>query len=118
MPRVAAFRTFVLYHIVHHRGQLSVYLRLNDVPVPAIYGPTGRRRIAYRSGLRRSSPRPSLRNGHAMTLYSWGNPRYFPRLPAPTRRYFDVDRDARVVADCHWQPRAVGARRRSSRCTA
>jgi uncharacterized damage-inducible protein DinB len=40
LPRSAAFRTFVLYHIVHHRGQLSVYLRLNDVPVPAIYGPT------------------------------------------------------------------------------
>lgn len=40
MPRVAAFRTFVLYHLVHHRGQLSVYLRLNDIPVPAIYGPT------------------------------------------------------------------------------
>ena len=40
LPRAAAFRTFVLYHTVHHRGQLSVYLRLNDVPVPAIYGPT------------------------------------------------------------------------------
>jgi uncharacterized damage-inducible protein DinB len=40
MPRVGAFRTFVLYHVVHHRGQLSVYLRLNDVPVPAIYGPS------------------------------------------------------------------------------
>ena len=40
MPRLAAFRTFVLYHIVHHRGQLSVYLRLNNIPVPAIYGPT------------------------------------------------------------------------------
>jgi uncharacterized damage-inducible protein DinB len=40
MPRVSAFRTFVLYHLVHHRGQLSVYLRLNDVPVPAIYGPS------------------------------------------------------------------------------
>ena len=40
MPRAAAFRTFVLYHVVHHRGQLSVYLRLNNVPVPAIYGPT------------------------------------------------------------------------------
>jgi uncharacterized damage-inducible protein DinB len=40
MPRIAAFRSFVLYHIVHHRGQLSVYLRLNDVPVPAIYGPS------------------------------------------------------------------------------
>jgi len=40
LPRVAAFRTFVLYHVVHHRGQLSVYLRLHDVPIPAIYGPT------------------------------------------------------------------------------
>jgi len=40
LPRIAAFRTFVLYHIVHHRGQLSVYLRLNDVAVPAIYGPS------------------------------------------------------------------------------
>jgi uncharacterized damage-inducible protein DinB len=40
MPRAAAFRTFVLYHMVHHRGQLSVYLRLNDVPLPAIYGPS------------------------------------------------------------------------------
>jgi uncharacterized damage-inducible protein DinB len=42
MPRSAAFRTFVLGHVVHHRGQLSVYLRLNDIEVPAIYGPTGR----------------------------------------------------------------------------
>ena len=50
-------------------------------------------------------PRPSLQSGHKMTLFSWGNPRYFPQLPAPTRRYFDVDHDARVVADCHWQPR-------------
>jgi len=40
LPRSAAFRTFVLYHLVHHRGQLTVYLRLNDVPVPAMYGPT------------------------------------------------------------------------------
>jgi predicted alpha/beta-fold hydrolase len=49
-------------------------------------------------------PRESLRNGHWMTLYSWANPRYFPALPPPTRRYFDVAPDARVVADCHWQP--------------
>jgi uncharacterized damage-inducible protein DinB len=40
MPRVAALRSFVLSHIIHHRGQLSVYLRLNDIPVPPIYGPT------------------------------------------------------------------------------
>jgi uncharacterized damage-inducible protein DinB len=40
MPRLTALRSFVLNHLIHHRGQLSVYLRLNDVPVPAIYGPT------------------------------------------------------------------------------
>ena len=49
-------------------------------------------------------PRPSLRSGHLMTLFSWGNPRYFPNLPRPTTRYFDVDDRTRVVADCHWQP--------------
>jgi uncharacterized damage-inducible protein DinB len=40
LPKSAAFRTFVLSHIVHHRGQLSVYLRLNDIAVPALYGPS------------------------------------------------------------------------------
>jgi predicted alpha/beta-fold hydrolase len=40
-----------------------------------------------------------------MTLFAWGNPRYFPTLPPPMTRYFDVDEDARVVAHCHWQPR-------------
>ena len=50
-------------------------------------------------------PRPSLANGHRMTLYGWGNPRYFPRLPAPTLRYFDVEPDARVLAHCHWHVR-------------
>ena len=48
-------------------------------------------------------PRPSLAGGHRMTLYSWGNPRYFPRLPRPSRRYFDVAARTRVVAECHWQ---------------
>jgi len=33
-------RRVLLNHLIHHRGQLSVYLRLNDVPLPAIYGPT------------------------------------------------------------------------------
>src|SRR5438445_3930623 len=51
-------------------------------------------------------PRPSLTDGHWMTLYSWGNPRYFPTLPPPSRRYFDVDAESRVAADCHWQPHA------------
>lgn len=40
MPRIAALRRFVLNHSVHHRAQLCVYLRLNDIPVPAIYGPS------------------------------------------------------------------------------
>src|SRR6185436_1880400 len=40
LPRVAAFRNFILHHLIHHRGQLSVYLRLNDIAVPAIYGPS------------------------------------------------------------------------------
>ena len=40
MPKVAVIRTFVLNHLIHHRGQLSVYLRLNDIPVPSIYGPS------------------------------------------------------------------------------
>jgi uncharacterized damage-inducible protein DinB len=40
LPRVAAFHRFFLYHLVHHRGQLSVYLRLQNVPLPPIYGPT------------------------------------------------------------------------------
>lgn len=40
VPRVAALRSFMMNHVIHHRGQLSVYLRLNDVPLPSIYGPT------------------------------------------------------------------------------
>jgi uncharacterized damage-inducible protein DinB len=40
MPKVAAFRAFVVNHVIHHRGQLSVYLRLNNVAVPSIYGPS------------------------------------------------------------------------------
>jgi uncharacterized damage-inducible protein DinB len=40
MPRAAVLRGFVLSHMIHHRGQLSVYLRLRDVPLPALYGPT------------------------------------------------------------------------------
>ena len=40
MPRVAFARAIMLNHSYHHRGQLLVYLRLLDVPVPAVYGPT------------------------------------------------------------------------------
>ena len=40
MPRTAVVRSFVMNHLIHHRGQLSVYLRLKDVPLPPMYGPT------------------------------------------------------------------------------
>jgi uncharacterized damage-inducible protein DinB len=40
IPKIATLRTMCLNHIWHHRGQLSVYLRLNDIPVPSIYGPS------------------------------------------------------------------------------
>jgi uncharacterized damage-inducible protein DinB len=40
MPRTAVLRGFLLSHLIHHRGQLSVYLRLRDVPLPSLYGPT------------------------------------------------------------------------------
>ncbi len=40
MPRVAVLRSMIMNHMIHHRAQLGVYLRLNDVPVPATYGPS------------------------------------------------------------------------------
>jgi uncharacterized damage-inducible protein DinB len=40
MPRAAVLRGMVMNHMIHHRGQLSVYLRLNDVAVPGMYGPS------------------------------------------------------------------------------
>jgi uncharacterized damage-inducible protein DinB len=40
MPRLSVLRTFVMNHLIHHRGQLTVYLRLRNVPLPSIYGPT------------------------------------------------------------------------------
>lgn len=40
LPKVAVMRSFVLNHGIHHRAQLGVYLRLNNVPVPSIYGPS------------------------------------------------------------------------------
>jgi uncharacterized damage-inducible protein DinB len=40
MPKMAVMRSFVMNHIIHHRAQLGVYLRLNDIAVPSIYGPS------------------------------------------------------------------------------
>ena len=40
MPRIAVIRGMVMNHIIHHRGQLTIYLRLNELPLPALYGPS------------------------------------------------------------------------------
>ena len=40
MPKIAVLRSFVMNHLIHHRAQLGVYLRLNDIAVPSIYGPS------------------------------------------------------------------------------
>lgn len=40
MPKAVVWRSFVMNHVIHHRAQLSVYLRMHDVPVPAMYGPS------------------------------------------------------------------------------
>lgn len=40
LPRATALRRFLLNHLVHHRGQLTVYLRMHNVPLPPLYGPT------------------------------------------------------------------------------
>lgn len=40
MPRIAVLRSFLFNHIIHHRAQLCVYYRMNDIPVPPLYGPS------------------------------------------------------------------------------
>jgi uncharacterized damage-inducible protein DinB len=40
MPRITFLRSFFMNHIIHHRAQLGVYLRMNNVPVPSVYGPS------------------------------------------------------------------------------
>jgi uncharacterized damage-inducible protein DinB len=40
MPKIAVLKAFILNHSIHHRAQLGLYLRLNDVPVPPMYGPS------------------------------------------------------------------------------
>ena len=46
MPRYMAFRRITMNHIIHHRGQLTVYLRLRDVPLPPTYGPSADEQMA------------------------------------------------------------------------
>jgi len=40
MPRFTVLRSVCINHIIHHRAQLGVYLRMNDIPVPSVYGPS------------------------------------------------------------------------------
>lgn len=40
LPRIAVLRTWCFNHLVHHRGQVTVYLRLRNIPLPSVYGPT------------------------------------------------------------------------------
>jgi predicted alpha/beta-fold hydrolase len=49
------------------------------------------------------TPRRGLKNGHVMTIYTWGKPRRFPQLPPPADRLFDVAPETRILAHCHWQ---------------
>jgi uncharacterized damage-inducible protein DinB len=46
MPKAVALRSYVLSHLIHHRGQLSVYLRCLDIPVPSVYGPSADERAS------------------------------------------------------------------------
>lgn len=46
-PRSLLFRTMYLNHLIHHRAQLGVYLRLNDLPVPGLYGPSADDRMGF-----------------------------------------------------------------------
>jgi uncharacterized damage-inducible protein DinB len=47
MPRLQAIRISFLNHLIHHRGQLEVYLRLNNVPLPSLYGPSADEGIPF-----------------------------------------------------------------------
>jgi uncharacterized damage-inducible protein DinB len=51
MPRHLALRTWFLNHLIHHRGQLSVYLRLLNIPIPGMYGPSADTQAAMRAKL-------------------------------------------------------------------
>jgi uncharacterized damage-inducible protein DinB len=46
-PRSAMYRSMFFNHLIHHRAQLGVYLRLNDLPVPALYGPSADDRLGF-----------------------------------------------------------------------
>ena len=47
MPRIAVLKSMVLNHVIHHRAQLGVYLRMNDVAIPGMYGPSADDAVAF-----------------------------------------------------------------------
>jgi uncharacterized damage-inducible protein DinB len=47
LPKIAVLRSFVMNHIIHHRAQLGVYLRLNEIPLPGMYGPSADEKSAF-----------------------------------------------------------------------
>ena len=49
MPRAAVLRTMVLSHLIHHRSQLGVYLRLNNIEIPGMYGPSADEKSMFNS---------------------------------------------------------------------
>lgn len=49
MPKATVLRAMVLNHLIHHRGQLTVYLRMHDVALPSMYGPSGDEEDTFRS---------------------------------------------------------------------
>ena len=111
MPKAAVWRSFVLSHLIHHRGQLSVYLRLQEVPLPSIYGPSADEAPPGLTALARRVPftpapfQPWFAGGHRQTLFAWARRRHLPGLPPPEARYFNVAPDAQVLAHCHWHSR-------------
>ena len=62
MPKISALRRFLLNHLVHHRGQMTVYLRLQNVPLPPLYGPTADETCSRALGLTRPRPRSYRRD--------------------------------------------------------
>ena len=85
MPRVAVFRSFILNHAVHHRGQLSVYLRLLDVPIPNIYGPTADTEMRLHAESSQSLE-PSVRYRSAIRLRTT-NATFAGRSPSRRMKY-------------------------------
>jgi hypothetical protein len=74
MPRIAVMRTMGLNHWYHHRGELVVYLRLLDVPVPTVYGSERGRESVHRLGGVRRLDRAQL-EAVRRTTFSWGEKR-------------------------------------------